>query len=158
MCREYSLMQYLVGIYSWFYKLLFFTYTDGLRKVKRMPWMVITTPSKSWCICAGVLSHVQLFVTLWIVASQAPLCMGFSRREYRSGLSFPPPGDLPDPEIKPASLTSPALAGGFFTTGATWEASALACSPSNPISFRLPVLAWGPTLFWPLLPEFLPFW
>ena len=39
--------------------------------------------------------------------------MGFSRQEYWSGLIFPPPGDLPDPEIKP---TSPALVGGFFTT------------------------------------------
>ena len=47
--------------------------------------------------------------------------MGFSRREYWSGLSWPPPGDLPDPGTEPVSLTSPALAGGFFTTSATWE-------------------------------------
>ena len=47
--------------------------------------------------------------------------MGFSRQEYWIGLPCPPPGDLPDPGIKPASLTSPALAGGFFTTSATWE-------------------------------------
>ena len=60
-------------------------------------------------------------VTLWTVACQAPLSMGFSRREYWSGLPCPPPGDLPDPGIKPMSLST-ALAGGFFTTSATWEA------------------------------------
>ena len=49
-------------------------------------------------------------LTPWTVAHQAPLSMGFSRREYWSGLPFPPPGDLPDPGIRPASLTSPALA------------------------------------------------
>ena len=62
-----------------------------------------------------------LFDTLWTVAHQAPLSMKFSRQEYWSGLPFPPPGDLPDPGIEPASLISPALAGGFFTTSATWE-------------------------------------
>ena len=46
----------------------------------------------------------------------SPLSMGFSRQEYWSGLPCPPPGDLPHPGIKPASLTSPALAGGFSTT------------------------------------------
>ena len=55
------------------------------------------------------------------VARQAPLSMGFPRQEYWSGLPCPPPGDLPDPGIKPASLVSPALAGGFFTTSAPWE-------------------------------------
>ena len=45
--------------------------------------------------------------------------MGFSRQEYWSGLPFPPPGDLLDPEIKLVSLASPALAGGFFTTSTT---------------------------------------
>ena len=55
-------------------------------------------------------------------AYQAPPSMGFPRQEYWSRLSFPPPGDLPDPGIKPMSLVSPALAGGFFTTNTTWEA------------------------------------
>ena len=48
--------------------------------------------------------HVQLFVTLWTVACQAPLSKGFSRQEYWSGLPFPSPGALPDPGLKPESL------------------------------------------------------
>ena len=50
------------------------------------------------------------------IAHQAPLSVGFSRQKYWSGLPFPTPGDLPNPEIKPVSLASSALAGGFFTT------------------------------------------
>ena len=50
-------------------------------------------------------------MTPWTIAHQAPLSTGFLRQEYRSGLPFPSPGDLPDSEIKPAS---PALAGRFF--------------------------------------------
>ena len=68
-------------------------------------------------------SHVQLFVTLWTVAHQAPLPMGFSRQEYWSGLPYPPPVDLFDPEIELTSLMSPALSGGCFTMSASWEAS-----------------------------------
>ena len=64
------------------------------------------------------LSCVCLFATLWTIACQAPLSMGFSRQEYWSALPCPPPGDLPDPGIEPLSLTSPALAGGLFTTSA----------------------------------------
>ena len=67
-------------------------------------------------------SHVQLCVTPWTVAHQTPLSMGFSRQEYWSGLPCPPPGDLPNPGIEPASLASPTLSGRFFTTSATWEA------------------------------------
>ena len=55
-------------------------------------------------------------------ARRAPLSMGVSRQEHWSGLTCPPPGDLPDPGVKPTVFTSPALAGGFFTTGATGEA------------------------------------
>ena len=65
-------------------------------------------------------SRVQLFGSLWAVACQAPLSMGFSRQEYWSGLSRPPPGDLPNPGIKLMCLKSPALAGVFFTTSTTW--------------------------------------
>ena len=64
-------------------------------------------------------SCVWLFVTLWTVACQAPLSMGFSRREYWSGLPCPPPEDLPNPGIEPASLTFPALAGRFSATSTT---------------------------------------
>ena len=59
-------------------------------------------------------SHVRLSVTLWTLALQASLSMGFSGQEYWSGLPCPPPGDLLDPGIEPVSLESPALAGGFF--------------------------------------------
>ena len=63
-----------------------------------------------------VLSHVRLLVILWTIACQAPLSKEFSNQEYWSGLSFPPPGDVPDSGIEPMSLALPALAGGFFTT------------------------------------------
>ena len=63
-----------------------------------------------------VLSCIQLFATPWTVARQAPLSTEFPRQEYWSGLSFPSPGDLPDPGVEPTSLVSPALAGRFFTT------------------------------------------
>ena len=53
-------------------------------------------------------SRVQLFATLWTVAHQAPLSLGFSRQEYWSGLPRPPPGDLPNTRTESASLTSPA--------------------------------------------------
>ena len=70
-------------------------------------------------------SCVLLFATLLTVAHQAPLSMGFSRQEYWSGLTCPPPGDLSNPGIEPTSLMSPALAGRFFITPATWEAQVL---------------------------------
>ena len=65
---------------------------------------------------------VWLFGTLWTVAHQAPLSMEFSRQEYWSGWSCPPPGDLPNPGIKPISLMPLELTSGFFTTNANWEA------------------------------------
>ena len=75
------------------------------------------------CVCVGTraLSHVQLFAIPQTVAHQAPLSMGLHKQEYCSELPFPTSGNLPDPEIKPVSLASPALAGGFFTANATWE-------------------------------------
>ena len=63
-----------------------------------------------------VLSRVQHFETPWTIAGQGPLSVELSRQEYWSGLPFPPPGDLSDPGIEPASPVSPTLAGRFFTT------------------------------------------
>ena len=77
--------------------------------------MFFTRDSSFWqaalpklCACQ-VTSVVSNSVTLWIVAHQAPLSMGFSRHESWSELPCLPPGDLPDPGIEPESPVSPAL-------------------------------------------------
>ena len=68
-----------------------------------------------------MLSPVRLIVTLWIIAHQVPLSIGFFRQEYWSGLLFPSPGDLHNPGIEPASFVCLTLAGKLFTTRTTWE-------------------------------------
>ena len=75
-------------------------------------------PTPTFCMewYACMLSHVRFYVTLWTVAPQASLSMRLSWQEYCSRLLFSPPGDSPNPRIKPASAASPALAGGFFVT------------------------------------------
>ena len=82
----------------------------------------IDTHTRMYACLLSRFSCVWLFTTLWTVAQQAPLSMGFSRQKYSSGLPCPPPVDLPDAGIEPVSLMSLALAGGFFTTSTTWEA------------------------------------
>ena len=69
----------------------------------------------------GFVAKPPTLATPWTAACQAPLSTGFSRQEYWSGLPCPPPGNLPDPGIKPVSLMSLASAGGFFTTSDPWE-------------------------------------
>ena len=76
------------------------------------------SPSQMYLCVLSRFSRVWLFATPWTLAHQAPLSIVFSRQEYWGGLPFPSPGDLPDPGIKPMSLKSPALAGGFFTARA----------------------------------------
>ena len=103
------------------YDCLYLTVLNG-RAIERENQRVV---AKVKVVCAYMLSCfscIQLFVILWIVAYQLPLSQGFSRKEYWSELPCPPPGDLPDPGVDPVSLMPLALAGGFFTTGATCEA------------------------------------
>ena len=89
-------------------------------------------PQLSVCVCAKLLQSCRLYKTSWTAALQAPLPKGVSRQEYRSGLPCPPPGDLP------------AVASGFFTASATWEAQQLvtaaaaakslqSCPPGSPV-------------------------
>ena len=68
------------------------------------------------CAMHSCFSHFWLFDTPGTVACQAPQSLGFFRKEYWSGLSFPPPADRPDPWVEPISPSGPALAGRFFTT------------------------------------------
>ena len=72
-----------------------------------MLWMKVKVKMK-------LLSCVRLFVTPWTVAYQVPPSLGFSRQQYWSGLPFPSPGDLPDPEIKSRTSLDVTLANIFF--------------------------------------------
>ena len=87
-------------------------------------WQRVSSLFVCVCVCVCVLV-AQLCLTLCISMDcnqPGSSVLEFPRREYWSGLPFPTPGYLPDPGIEPAS---PALAGGFFTTSATWEAQAI---------------------------------
>ena len=82
-------------------------------------YLLLTPFPCRWSWPHYVCVHTQTcptLVTPWTVPYQAHLSMGFSRQEYWSGLSFPTPGDLPNPGIEPMALASPALAARFFTT------------------------------------------
>ena len=87
--------------------------------------------------CAKLLSHIQLFATLWTVAHQAPLSMGFPRQADWSGLLFPSRRDLPNPGTEPASPASPALAAGFFTTSPPGKPISIAYGGQEPWSVTL---------------------
>ena len=92
----YIVYTYYIYIYIYIYILFMYIYIVSLH--------------------AYVLSHVWPFATPCTVPYQAPLSMGFWRQEYWSGMPFPPPGNLPNPEIKPGSPATPALAVNAFTT------------------------------------------
>ena len=70
---------------------------------------------------AKLLQSCPTLCDSFAIACQVPLSMGFSRQEDWSGLPCPPPGYPPNPGIKPESLMSPALAGGFFITSSPWK-------------------------------------
>ena len=96
--------------------------------------------SRIVCVHVKLLSRVRLFATLWTVARQAPLSMGFSRQEYWSGLPFPPPGDLPNPGIEPGS---PAL-----------QADALSSEPSRGEGYiYIPLKNWNQISLTPRVPK-----
>ena len=85
---------------------------------------IIRHPTSHVCVHTNIKS-LQLPLSLCNSMDCSPpgfSCLEFSRQEYWSGLPFPTPGDLPDPEIEPTCLASPALAGRLFTTRTTWEA------------------------------------
>ena len=95
-------------------KTLMLEKTEGRRRRRqqRMRWlngiinlMARKHPSHTYACVLSCFRGVRLFATPWTIAHQAPLSMGFSRQEYWSGLPCPPPGDLPNPGIKPVSLT-----------------------------------------------------
>ena len=114
-----------------------------------------------------LLSHVQLFATPWTVACQAPLSTGFSWQEYWSRLPFPPPGDLPNPGIKPASPESPAMADRFFTTELPCKSHILTSVQFSSVAQSCPTLcrcpnsmyivnrAWYFKFMWEIIPKLI---
>ena len=106
--------------------------------------------TKEWNCCEWLSMHVQgsvlscfnrvrLFLTLWTVARQALLSMGFSRQEYCSGLPCPSPGDSPDPEIKPAVSCITCIGRQILYHWATWEAPS---SMEEGMATHYSILAW----------------
>ena len=91
--------------------------------------------------------YSRILVISWLSCHQAGksrlLSMGFSRQAYWSGLPCPPPGDLPDPGIEYMSLTSPVLAGKFFTTGTTWKTPGTSLPGFKSLLEPLPLLTLG---------------
>jgi len=87
-----------------------------MRCWERRQFLGVTKTNKDECWVLSRFSRVQLFVTPWIVARQAPLSMRFSRQEYWSGLPCSPPGDLANPGIKPVSRCISCITSEIFTT------------------------------------------
>ena len=93
-----------LGILCW-------SYSDFLRLISSL---ILNSSFLKYTFGGGLVAKSCLILWIpWTVPCRAPLCMGFPRQEYWSGLPFPPPGDLSNPGIKPVSS---ALAGGFFNT------------------------------------------
>ena len=92
---------YILTSFKWLEKILLI----AMDPIKKHTFTILSSFGSVW-----------LFATLWAVAHQASLSMGFSRQEPWSGLPCPPPGDLPDPRTEPESPVSPYIATGFFTT------------------------------------------
>ena len=113
-----------------------------------VPCQLLSPPLVA-CACSVVSNSLQPHAR-WTVAHQTPLPVKFSRQECWSELSFLSPGELSDPRIKPESLVSPALAGGFFTTAPPGK-------PSSPVSPRKNFSSPPPPSYFPLplpLPPF----
>ena len=101
--------------------------TSHLGNTQRFIWFLneVCTPQLGLMLYVYVLSCSVMSDSLCpmnYIAHQVPLSKAFPRQGYWHGLPFLSPGDLPDPGIEPTSLVSPALAGRFFTTSATWQA------------------------------------
>ena len=82
-----------------------------------------------YCVLSCLIQCAQPFATPWTIAHQAPLSMGFSRQEYWSGLTFPSPGELPDPGMKPVSPAQAELPG--KPQGPAIRTSPCACDTST---------------------------
>ena len=107
---------------------------------------ILLIPFCNLTMCACLLSRfsrIWLFATPWTVATSLLCPLGFCRQEYLGGLPCPPP-DLPDSGIEPTSLTSPGLAGGFFTTSPTWEAPQLDFAAATSKSLQSCLTLCGP--------------
>ena len=96
----------------------------GILQARTLEWVAISfSNAGKWKVKVKLLSRALLLATPWTAAYQAPPSMGFSRREYWSGVPFPSPGDLPDPGIKPRVACVSCIGSQILYPWATWEAA-----------------------------------
>lgn len=96
----------------------------------------------SWKVITCMLNHGWHFVILWTAGHQALPSVGFPRQDYWHSLQFPPPWDLPSPEIQPTSPVSLALAGYFFTTEPSGKSKDISLNKIRNLSWN-PMSNWG---------------
>ena len=110
----FHLKAFYMDIRDTWYLTIFISIKKQKQKQTTLPGLVFTPVCA--CVHAQLHSCVRPFATLWTVAHQIPVSMGFPRQEYWTGLPFPSPSDLPNPGMELTSPESPALAHTFFTT------------------------------------------
>ena len=124
LCHTFTTLRVLLCLESWVIGKLSVWETSGSfpREIVQMG-----------CLSAKLLSHVRLFMTPMDCSSPGSSVYEILQARILEwvGLSRPPSGHLPDPVIRLMSLMSPVLAGGYFTTGATWEAHKMSYLQTN---------------------------
>ena len=99
--------------------------SQNVQEILKLHFSVLSQVCVCVCVCvcarAHVVSHIQLFMTPWTVAHQAPLSMGLSGQEYCSGLPFPSLGDLPNPRNQTCFSCISCIGGRFFTICTIYE-------------------------------------
>ena len=135
MCHALSIVEYFVEYLSPLQDIMEKLKMSNQNNLSKVSQLMVAGLACAYCMLS-CFSCVWLCATQWTVACQTPLSMGILQARILEWVAVPPPGDLPNSGIEPASLMSPALTGGFFTTSATWAELAYLLSKLDLYAFK----------------------